>query len=359
MASRIRQLSKVVFFKSVLASLFTILVFANSSKASDQTLEDVLSMEVVVHFIDVGVGDAVLIELSNREHEVIIDGGDRTKGYNFLDYAEEYINDPVELAVITHPDYDHWSGIKRLVTSQYSVTELWDPGFDRDCKFSGSGGAEKKKRDRYLKFIRGLPQSILLRRPISANPSIPLFSVDGTELYVLYADANPQEGDCSYKINNASIVIRMVYKDVVFLFTGDANGKERHERGSVKPKYVEANLLKLQESNPGILQAHVLKVPHHGSETANTTAFIKAVSPRFAVISSSVTTHYLLPKKRVLQRYQRIRFKQNNRIEKVLRTNYGEKNYETRKFGDDHIVCGTNGHPGDLICDYIWNFKEE
>ena len=101
-------------------------------------------MDVVVHFIDVGVGDAIFIELPDKKHEIIIDGGDRRRGYNFLEYISPDIDDPIELAVITHPDYDHWSGISRLFKN-YKVNMLWDPGYNRDCKFTGLQGFEKAK----------------------------------------------------------------------------------------------------------------------------------------------------------------------------------------------------------------------
>jgi beta-lactamase superfamily II metal-dependent hydrolase len=324
------------------------------------TLEDVLSMDVVVHFIDVGVGDAILIELPDPEHEIIIDGGDRRKGYNINEYVDAYVDDPIEIALVTHPDYDHWSGIDRLL-NDYTITELWDPGYDRNCKFKGANADNKRKKDTYLKFIRSLPREGMntVKRPVPVDPHTPLLILDDVKFTVLHADANPTKvKECSYIINNASIVLKLDYKNVSFLFTGDGNGKERDERPSVEPGHVEAKLLALEKNNPGILRSHVLKVPHHGSETANTTAFIQAVQPRYAVISSSVTKNYQLPKKRVVQRYQRSRFDRTGRIEKVLRTNYGETSYEKRKFGHDHIICGTNGEPDDLVCDYIWNFAE-
>jgi beta-lactamase superfamily II metal-dependent hydrolase len=76
-----------------------------------------------------------------------------------------------------------------------------------------------------------------------------------------------------------------------FLFTGDANGKERNEQGPGTPGHVELQLLNLEAGNPGTLKADVTKVPHHGSETANTQQFINAVNPRFVVISASNIHH--------------------------------------------------------------------
>ena len=342
--------------KHYIAVLLLILI-AVGKPASSQTLADVLTMELVVHFVDVGVGDAILIELPDRAHEVVIDGGDRREGFNFLEYIRPHLDDPVELAVITHPDYDHWSGIERLF-EEHSIEQLWDPGYDGDCKFRGSEGKEKKEKDQYLRFLQKVNKGgISLKRPVPVDPLSSLFELDDVKLWVLHAGSIPPEGECANTINNTSVVIRMQYKDVVFLFTGDINGKKQNERASVEPRYVEAQLLALAEEHPDILQAHVLKVPHHGSNTASTTRFIKAVAPRFAVISSSVTTHSRLPAERVVRRYERVRFQRSRKIEKVLRTNFREGGFETRQFGDDHIVCGTNGKPNDLACDYFWRFQ--
>lgn len=342
--------------------IFGFALCLSNTEAQGQRLEDVLSMDLVIHFVDVGVGDAILIEIPDRTQEIVIDGGDRRFGYSFSDYVRPYIDGDIDLAIITHSDFDHWSGIKALMDRGHRIREIWDPGYDRSCKFTGRNAARKRQRDQYLKFIRSLAalpaEQLRLRRPVPTHPTRPLFARNGVELRVLHAEAEPEGDDCSYIVNNASAVVRLQYKQVVFLFTGDINGKERLDRGDTEPKYIEAKLLELNDEYPGILNANVLKVPHHGSETANTRKFIQAVAPRFAVISSSYTAHYQLPKRRVVQRYQRIRFEANRKIEKVLRTNFGETNFDSRRFGDDHIICGTNGQIEDLICGYIWSFEQ-
>lgn len=339
---------------SILIGVLTVLM---GGEAAAISLEDVLSMDLVVHFVDVGVGDGILIKLPEAEHEILIDGGDKRRGYSFWDYVEDYVEDPVELAIITHSDYDHWSGIERFMTQGHQINEIWEAGYDRGCKFTGAHAADKKRKDQFLKFIRSLKRKgVPLKQPVPVDPLRPLFELDGVKLWVLHADPKPPEGECSYMINDASVVTRLQYKGVIFLFTGDANGKEREERAEVEPTHVEAKLLDLESKHPGILKAHVLKVPHHGSETASTTKFVQTVAPRFAVISSTSTPQYHLPARRVLQQYQRARFDRRKTIEKVLTTDQGEGSYEKHQFGDDHIICATNGDPADLICDYIWNF---
>ncbi len=153
---------------------------------------------------------------------------------------------------------------------------------------------------------------------------ITLGSLPGVEITVLHTDANPTQGSCSYKINNASIVLMIEIEEFRFLFTGDANGKTRNEASPGTPGHVEEKLLALEAAHPGLLKADVLKVPHHGSETANTQEFIDTVNPDFAIISASEKHH--LPKSTVVARYE-------NGQRVILRTD------TTRKNNNDHILC--------------------
>ena len=324
------------------------------------SLDNLLAMDLVVHFIDVGVGDAIFIELPGSDDEVVIDGGDRNLGYNFLNYIGPYIDDiPIRLAIVTHSDFDHWSGIERLLDEGHRVSEIWDPGYDRDCKFTGARAMQKKQRDQYLRFIHTLPRDgMRMRRPVPVDPVNPLLQLDQVKFWVLHAESSPPKEDCAMMINDSSIVVRMQYKNVVFLFTGDANGKERADPADVQPSHVEGDLLRLEAEHPGILKADVLKVPHHGSNTASTREFVEAVSPRFAVISSSVAGKSHLPTERTIETYEDVRFGRSRHIEKLLRTDHGESGDWRSNYGSGHIVCGTNGESTDLVCDYLDKFEQ-
>jgi beta-lactamase superfamily II metal-dependent hydrolase len=121
-----------------------------------------------------------------------------------------------------------------------------------------------------------------------------------------------------------------------FLFAGDANGKERDEPGPGTSGHVEANLLALEQAHPGILKADVLKVPHHGSETASTQEFINKVDPAFAIISASTQHH--LPRDTVVHRYE-------NPLRVILRTDV------IPAANTDHILCFRQDN-GKLDCNY-------
>ena len=92
----------------------------------------------------------------------------------------------------------------------------------------------------------------------------------------------------------------------------------------------------LEQTHAGPLRADVLKVPHHGSETASTQAFINAVAPRFAIISASTKHH--LPRETVVERYVH-----GSRV--ILRTDQNSAN------DTDHITCFVDS-AGELDCNY-------
>lgn len=301
-----------------------------------------------VHFLDVGTGDAAIIDMGDRE--VVIDGGDSVKVLNAYAQRTQVIDGPIELLVVTHGDSDHWKGLTRLlgfdgaVDNPPGVLEYWDPGYDRDCNAAGDSG-----RAGYLEFVsdvQGVVPAASFLRPLENHrppasktgtvASFGLPAMPGLTLTVLHSDADPDGSSCSYIINNASIVLMAEFEGHRFLFTGDANGKERDEDGAVAAGHVEQMLLAVEAARPGTLKADVLKVPHHGSETASTQAFIDAVDPAFVIISASTRHH--LPKDTVVRRY-------DNGQRVILRTD------ESRDNDQDHIVCGSVD--GTFDCNFV------
>jgi competence protein ComEC len=100
-------------------------------------------------------------------------------------------------------------------------------------------------------------------------------------------------------INNHSLVIRLVHKDVSILFTGDIC------------EAAERDLLK----NPSALKSTILKVPHHGSKTSSSLPFLKAVDPSLAILSVGYNNIFRLPNLAILERYR-------NQGCKLLRTDH-------------------------------------
>lgn len=213
-----------------------------------------------VHFIDVGQGDSILIDLG--ETEVLIDGGERnTKA---LSYLSSYVDGALEVMVATHTDADHIGGLIDVL-AKYQVKDIWLNGYTATSatysQFMNSVNAEGAT---IHQAERGNIIQAGTLRFVVLNPAKPLFS-----------DAN-----------NNSIVLNLKYGDTDFLFMGDAE------------KEAEAQML-LQSVVP-IPDCDVLKVGHHGSRSASSIQFLNVAKPEVAVYSCAVGNMYGHPHQETL-----------------------------------------------------------
>jgi len=219
------------------------------------------SNKITVHFIDVGQGDAILIQ--GPDLAVLIDAGPRGAGQTVVDYLRSRGISTLDLVIATHPHEDHIGGFLDVLP-EFEVREIMDPGVAHTSKTF----------EDYLDIIDGkdIPFTVAragMRRNLGG----------GVNLEILHP-LEPSE----YALNNASIVTRVSYGSVNFLFTGDAEiGAEREmlERGHN-------------------LRANVLKVGHHGSVTSSSSDFLNAVRPRYGVIMVGDQNRYGHPYQQVL-----------------------------------------------------------
>jgi beta-lactamase superfamily II metal-dependent hydrolase len=66
-----------------------------------------------IHFVDVGVGDAIIVDMQDKE--IVIDGGRWPNDLKEYIDANNIIDGPIELVVVTHSDSDHWRGLVKLL----------------------------------------------------------------------------------------------------------------------------------------------------------------------------------------------------------------------------------------------------
>ncbi|MCS7259937.1 MAG: hypothetical protein NZ765_04045, partial [Anaerolineae bacterium] len=128
----------------------------------------------------------------------------------------------------------------------------------------------------------------LLRRsdvhPIVGQSGMRVETSDGVSIEVLHPASNANYP----RVNDYSLVLRVALGDIRFLLTGDITSEVEHMLLDLHPD----------------LRAAVLKVPHHGSATSSSSAFLRAVQPRVAVLSVAADNALDLPAEEVLQRYQ-------------------------------------------------------
>jgi competence protein ComEC len=298
-----------------------------------------------VHFVDVGQGDAIWIATHDDDvqgngvfegRNIIIDGGPNSADHSnalFAYLQEQAHHDAnVDTLIVTHPHDDHYRGAETILR-HFEVAQYYDPGFERDgaayAAFLEAAEAET---------IDGQPSDVMRGRDNFA----PLDwgnELTGEFLYS-YPGIPASLGSGGTLINNASIVLRLEYGDHVFLFMGDAEGKDRHDSPQTS-RYVEKILIDTVPADR--LRATVLKIGHHGSETSSTRDFIDAVSPEIVVAQSGrrVFSGTFIPDTSTLRRYCCA-----DPATRIYRTDQDDEADGLTAANDsdaDHVVIRTNG----------------
>lgn len=323
--------------------LVAVEVADSSEAAATEALREDAWLEV--HFVDVGQGDGIWIQTfddaipGNGRYEgrsIIIDGGpDASDARNeMLRYVRERAHEgaPIDALIVSHPHDDHYPGAHGILR-HFEVREYYDPGFPK----------EGQKYAQFLDAVRaetfeGAPIRLRIGRDEFGTPDWG----DELEARFLYSYPGSNEGlgSGSTRENNASIVLRLAYGNVSFLFMGDAEGKDRNS-SPMTPKYVERILLE-QVGDRG-LKSTVLKIGHHGSETSSTLPFIEAVDPEIVVVQSGRRSYggRFLPDRTTLQRYCA-----HNPAIRIYRTDQddeAEGHTTTTDADGDHVIIRTNG----------------
>jgi competence protein ComEC len=207
--------------------------------------------ELHVSFLDIGQGDAILIQRGSQQ--VLIDGGPSPQTLTReLGERMPFWDRTIELVVLTHPHDDHLSGLVEVL-KRYNVEQVLYPDFDCDSSL-------------YEEWCRLIAEKDIASTLAQAGQEIDLG--EGVTMSVLHPPATLLEGTDSY-LNNNSAVLRLSLGRVSFLLTGDIEW--------------EAEFRLIGEGVE--LGCTVLKVAHSGSYSSTTPEFLEAASPSVAVIS--------------------------------------------------------------------------
>ena len=245
-------------------------------------LKDLFQKDLRLTFIDVGQGDSILIEFP-QGRRMLVDGGglydDRfDTGKNVIaPFLWDKKIRKIDTLVLTHPDPDHLKGLN-FIASEFSIGQFWDNGFQT--------GSES-----YLQLRKTLSEKKI--RHQSLDEETPPQTINGVEISILNppvwkatkrTNRNPRD------LNNASLVMKLRFKTVSLLLTGDI-GKEAEER-------------LLRRDYP--LRSDIIKIPHHGSATSSLRLFLERVKPTYAILSVGERNIGRLPHPETLKRYQRL-----------------------------------------------------
>ena len=241
----------------------SILLFISFGRKSSNNLK--------ITFFDCGLGDLFLVETPDNE-SILIDSGPPDFTYqHFEKSAFPYLKNngisTLDWVIITHAHNDHYGGldfvlqelkIKNLVvTDEFQRRKIWKTFED------------KIEQEKCKVFT------------ICDTTHLPLKTVKFKILH-------PNLSFYNKNINNMSIVVRMDYSDFSVLFTGDLEKEGENYLLLCYPEFLDCDFL---------------KIGHHGSKTSSSIEFIKAVTPEYGFISTSLKNSFSFPHEVTLEKY--------------------------------------------------------
>ena len=208
------------------------------------------------HFIDVGQADSILVICDGQA--MLIDGGNAADATLVRSYLQQHNVTHLEYVIGTHPHEDHIGGLT-------NVMRYIKP----DKVYCSANNTSVYETSAFRNFVYYVNNN--LRQELVVPTVGETFLLGSAKVTVV----GPLRFDYE-DINNTSIVLRVEYGELSFLFTGDMEG------------VAELELIK-----KGInLKADVLKVGHHGSGSSTYYQFLDAVSPTYGVISCGRDNEY-------------------------------------------------------------------
>jgi hypothetical protein len=215
-------------------------------------------------------GHCMMVDLGSTKNKGIVKD-------DMFKYFEDHtvFKDPhqwLEWLVLTHGDRDHYNMVEEFLKKfQVNVRKVLHGGLESDY-----GGLIGRLRAR--KNSDGTPPTIFTAQNWFFANLDPQGTM-GAETFAVATGVEAPSGDKGYVKNTRSVVLRIVYKGIALMLTGDAT--------LTTEQAIIGVILGHQGDPPAVLASNVLKVAHHGSHrTSNVAGWIRLVDPNYAFISS-------------------------------------------------------------------------
>lgn len=256
--------NKLLLFAAVLVAVVAAILWQNGTLGGETPVAEGVCE---AHFADVGQGDCTVF-LSD-EACMVVDAGPGSAAQSTADYIAG-LSRTVDYMVLTHPDEDHIGGATRVLEAVTVKNVIMSDAVKDTGVFTDLLETLEKKE---TNVIRAVPGDSYAAGGISLSVLAPVGSFEDYDDY-----------------NEYSVVCRVEFGANSFLMMGDA------ERGAEK---------KLVEKYGDGLSSDVLKLGHHGSSTSTGEELLRAVSPKYAVISCGKNNSYGHPHKETLKALQK------------------------------------------------------
>ena len=217
--------------------------------------------DLVVHFLDVGQADSILIQLPNGQ-SMLIDGGESRNANYILNYIRSFNITTIDYLVATHPHADHIGGLPTIINA-LDIGEIYMPRVSHNTQT-------------FENLLIAIEENDLQIN--TAQAGVNILTIPDLQIDIIAPVLNNYQN-----LNDHSAVIKISYGSTGFIFMGDAE--------ALSESHITANV-----------SADVIKIGHHGSNTSTSENFLNSVSPAYAVITVGINNSYGHPTNELLSR---------------------------------------------------------
>lgn len=221
---------------------------------------------LAVFFLDVGQADSILVKY--QDEYMLIDAGNNNDGEKLVNYFNYLGIKEFKHVFGTHAHEDHIGGMDNII-KKFKILNFYMPD-------------DPTTTETFVEVLNALEKNNVKLQTPKVGTRLTLGRADIEILSI----KNKQQD-----MNDDSIVLKLTYDNISFLFTGDAT------------QNIEKEILNKD------LESTVLKVGHHGSKYSNSAQFLRKVNPKYAVISCGINNDYYHPHNVVLEKLEKLNTK--------------------------------------------------
>lgn len=234
---------------------------------SGQESNSVKPVEGILELTMIDVGQADCFLLIQGETVALIDCGTRSTGEDAVEYLKGIGITEIDYVIGTHPHDDHMGGMYDVITN-FKVGKIIMP----------KAKAGEVTANWYMTLMNEIKSGNYQLEYAELGT---VYNLGDATMKIIGPISEPKDN-----INNYSIVMKVSFGEMDIIMTGDAE------------KEVEKDILKSGEN----IDAEILKVGHHGSDTSSSKEFLDAISPDYALISAKVGNKHEHPVKETMKK---------------------------------------------------------
>lgn len=273
----------------------------NSSNKEEVSNVQSAEGELTLIMIDVGQADSFLLVQDGKT--ALIDCGTRSTGEDVVEYLKSQGITRLDYVFGTHPHDDHMGGMYDVITN-FEIGKIIIP----ETKLG------EITSNWYMKLMQEFKNGL---HDVEYAKLGKVYNLGGATMKIIGPISEP-DGN----LNNYSIVLKVSFGDMDVIMTGDAE------------TVVEKEILESGEN----IDAEILKVGHHGSDTSSSEEFLDAITPEYALISAKIGNMYKHPVESTMEKLE-------NRDIEVYRTDENGTVVVTITADDISFSC----NPGDYL----------